>query len=132
VSQTNPAQNSSPVFDKRLTDQIALTPAAHEQLKQLLESEDADEVVGLRIFVAGGGCSGMTYGMTYATESYEHDTVLEQDGVTVYVDAVALTFLEGVEIDFLDQPGGASFVFRNVFQAVGGGGTCAGCGHAQH
>lgn len=128
VENTLPGQ---PMFDGLIGDRIKLTPAAHAQLKALLQGEDEDEVAGLRVFVSGGGCSGMTYGMTFATEQYAHDAVLTQDGVALYVDAVALNFLEGVEIDFQEQPTGASFVFKNVFQAVGGGGTCAGCGHAQ-
>ncbi len=132
MSQIGPVQDVRPLFNRLTCDQIKLTPAAHEQLKSLLEAEDEAEVAGLRVFVAGGGCAGMTYGMTFATERYEHDLVLEQDGVKVYVDAVALSFLEGVEIDFQELATGPSFVFRNVFQAIGGGGTCAGCGHAQH
>ncbi len=131
MSQISTAKNALPAFNQLIGDRIKLTPAAHAQLKALLQGEDEDEVMGLRVFVSGGGCSGMTYGMTFATERYAHDTMVEQDGVTLYVDAVALNFLEGVEIDFQEQPTGASFVFRNVFQTVGGGGTCAGCGHAQ-
>jgi iron-sulfur cluster insertion protein len=131
MAQTSPAQDVQPSFTGRISHEIKLTPAAQQQLKLLLEAEDQDEVKGLRIFVAGGGCSGMTYGMTYAIERFEHDSVLEQDGVAVFVDAVALNFLEGVEIDFQEQPTGASFVFKNVFQAIGGGGACAGCGNAQ-
>lgn len=131
MSQINTVKDVQSSFDNLGVDQVKLTATAHGQLKALLDAEDAGDVVGLRIFVAGGGCSGMTYGMTFATERYSHDAVLEQDGVAIYVDAVALSFLEGAEIDFQEQPSGASFVFRNVFQAVGGGGTCTGCGHAQ-
>jgi iron-sulfur cluster insertion protein len=131
MSQISTVENTQSSFNTLGDDQIKVTAAAHQQLKALLDAEDEEEVMGLRIFVAGGGCSGMTYGMTFATERFAHDAVQEQDGVTLYVDAVALSFLEGAEIDFQEQPAGASFVFRNVFQAVGGGGTCAGCGHAQ-
>jgi iron-sulfur cluster insertion protein len=131
MSQISTVENAQSSFNTLGNDQIKVTAAAHQQLKALLDAEDEEEVMGLRIFVAGGGCSGMTYGMTFATERFAHDAVQEQDGVTLYVDAVALSFLEGAEIDFQEQPAGASFVFRNVFQAVGGGGTCAGCGHAQ-
>jgi iron-sulfur cluster insertion protein len=131
MSQISTVENAQSSFNTLGDDQIKVTAAAHQQLKALLDAEDEEEVMGLRIFVAGGGCSGMTYGMTFATERFAHDAVQEQDGVTLYVDAVALSFLEGAEIDFQEQPAGASFVFRNVFQAVGGGGTCAGCGHAQ-
>jgi len=131
MSQISSVENVQPLFNKWICDQIKITPAAHRQLKALLGAEDEDEVLGLRIFVAGGGCSGMTYGMTFATDRYEHDALLEQDGIEIYVDAVALSFLEGVEIDYQEQPAGASFVFRNVFQAVGGAATCTGCGRAQ-
>ena len=131
MSQISTVENAQSSFNTLGDDQIKVTAAAHQQLKALLDAEDEEEVMGLRIFVAGGGCSGMTYGMTFATERYAHDAVQEQDGLALYVDAVALSFLEGAEIDFQEQPAGASFVFRNVFQAVGGGGTCAGCGHAQ-
>jgi iron-sulfur cluster assembly accessory protein len=130
MSQVSSVETAQPAFDTFISNQIKITPAAHWQLKALIDSEHEDEVVGLRIFVAGGGCSGMTYGMTFATERYEHDALLEQDGVALYVDAVALSFLEGVEIDYQEQSAGGNFVFRYVFQAVGGAGTCTGCGHA--
>ena len=128
MKQSSEASNVQPMFSKMITDQIKLGPAAHRQIKKLVDDEDG--VKGLRIFVQGGGCGGMTYSMTFATERFEHDCVLEQNGLTVFVDAVALNFIEGVEIDYVENPTGASFVFKNVFQAIGGGGTCAGCGAA--
>jgi len=72
----------------------------------------------------------MTYGMTFSEALGEHDAILEQDGLTLYVDAVALGFLNGVEIDFVQQGVGASFVFKNAFAATGGSGACGGCGGA--
>jgi len=117
-----------PEYPGRIDSEINVTTAAMEQIQGLLSSEDDIEAV--RIFVAGGGCGGMTYSMTFAPEQYPHDSVLERDGVRIYVDAVALNYLDGVEIDFVENVTGASFVFRNVFQAVGGGGTCGGCGSA--
>lgn len=121
-------ENVQPMFKRILTDEIALTQAAFEQIKALVDSED--EVEGIRIFVAGGGCGGMTYSMTFAPARFDHDTAWERDGLKVFVDAVALHYLNGVEIDYTEGLNGASFVFRNVFQAVGGGGTCGGCGFA--
>lgn len=111
-----------------IENEINVTPAAMKQIRGLLADED--EIEAVRIFVAGGGCSGMTYSMTFAPERFAHDSVLDRDGVRIYVDAVALNYLDGVEIDFVEDVSGASFVFRNVFQAVGGGGTCGGCGMA--
>jgi iron-sulfur cluster insertion protein len=72
----------------------------------------------------------MTYGMTFAEAPTDFDSVLEQDGLTMYVDAVALSYLKGVEIDYVEQGMGASFVFRNVFAATGGSGSCSACGAA--
>ena len=117
-----------PEYNKTITDQIKVMPAAHEKLVELLSTED--EVNGVRIFVSGGGCGGMTYGMTFSEAPNEYDSILEQDGLTLYVDPVALGFLSGVEIDFVQQGMGASFVFKNAFAATGGSGTCGACGAA--
>ena len=66
----------------------------------------------------------MTYGMTFTDTRHAYDKVREGEGFNIYVDAVALNYLEGVEIDFVERPTGASFVFNNVFAATGGSGTC--------
>ncbi len=101
---------------------LRLTPAAESKLTELLATADG-AVDGLRVFVAGGGCGGMGYGMTYAEQLTPYDSVLAGPGYKVVVDSVALNFLRGCEIDYA----GDSFVFSNVFQAVGGSGTCGGC-----
>lgn len=115
-----------PEFNTTVTDEIKVMPAAHAKLVDLLGSEE--EINGVRIFVSGGGCGGMTYGMTFSEAPAAHDAILEQDGLTLYVDAVALSFLSGVEIDFVEQGMGASFVFKNAFAATGGSGSCGACG----
>ena len=118
--------SATPEFNTVITDEIKVMPAAHEKLVELLSAEE--EINGVRIFVSGGGCSGMTYGMTFSEAPNEYDSILEQNNLTLYVDAVALSFLSGVEIDFVQQGMGASFVFRNAFAATGGSSTCGGCG----
>lgn len=115
-----------PKFNTTVTDEIKVMPAAHAKLVELLGSEE--EINGVRIFVSGGGCGGMTYGMTFSEAPNEFDSILEQDGLTLYVDAVALSFLSGVEIDFVEKGMGASFVFKNAFAATGGSGSCGACG----
>jgi iron-sulfur cluster insertion protein len=102
---------------------IKLTAAAASKMAELLASAD-DGIEAIRVFVAGGGCGGMTYAMTYADEVSEYDSTLEQDDCKIVVDAVALNYLRGCEIDFA----GDRFIFNNVFQAVGGSGVCGGCG----
>jgi iron-sulfur cluster insertion protein len=120
--------SSVPAYKETLTDEINVTPAAQEKLVELLNSED--EVNAVRIFVSGGGCGGMTYGMTFAESPSPLDSVYQHDGLSVYIDSVALNYLEGVEIDYVQQGLGASFVFKNVFAATGGSGACSACGAA--
>ncbi len=116
-------------FDSTINDEVKVTPDAAAQLKELVDQEDGIE--GVRIFVSGGGCGGMSYGMTFVEESHDRDcTLITDEGLKVFVDAVALDFLKGVEIDYQEQGLNRSFVFRNVFQSVGGSGTCGSCGSA--
>lgn len=104
--------------------EMRLTPAAQAKFAELLKEADSD-IAGIRVFVSGGGCGGMTYDMTYADSvDSEYDSVLEGPGFKVVVDPVALNYLQGSEIDFTNS----SFVFNKAFQAVGGKGTCGGCG----
>ena len=115
-------------FSNQLVDEVKVTAEAAVQLKAIIDAEDS--VNGIRIYVAGGGCGGMTYGMTFVEKPTEFDCVLEMDGMNVYVDSVALGYLEGVEIDFRDEGVNKSFVFKNVFANSGGSGSCGGCGSA--
>ena len=113
-------------FKSQLTDELKVSPEAIEQLIALTENEH--NVNGIRIFVSGGGCGGMSYGMTFVEEAMPNDCVLEQGGMKIFIDAVALGFLEGVEIDYKTQGVNRSFVFKNVFANTGGAGTCGACG----
>jgi len=104
-------------------DDLRISPAARAKMAELMRDAEG-EYACIRIFVAGGGCGGMGYGMTFAEGTTDYDHVLEADGFSVAVDAVALNYLRGAEIDF----SGNAFVFNNVFQSVGGSGRCGGCG----
>ncbi len=115
-------------FEHTINDAVKISGEAETQLLQLVSSEQ--DIHGVRIFVSGGGCSGMTYGMTFVEEPTEFDCMLEQNGLKLFVDAVALNYLEGVEIDFKEQGLNKSFVFNNVFAQTGGSGTCGTCGAA--
>ena len=102
---------------------LRLTPAARTKIAELVADPDAGTNL-IRIFVAGGGCGGMGYGMTFAEDTTDTDSIIEADGFRVAVDPVALNYLLGAEIYF--SPG--TFVCNNVFQSVGGSGRCGGCG----
>ncbi len=115
-------------FNNTLTDEVKVSPEALQQLIGITEKEDG--VSGIRIYVSGGGCGGMTYGMTLVEQPTQFDSVLENEGLNLYVDSVALGYLEGVEIDFKNEGLNQSFVFKNVFANSGGSGACGGCGGA--
>ena len=71
----------------------------------------------------------MNYGMTFAEQEESRDSVMTGDeGFKLVVDPFALSFLGGAEVDYVDDGVNATFVFNNVFQAVGGSGACGGCG----
>ncbi len=106
---------------------VRVTGAAGAKLAEL-QGQAEDEVAAIRVFVSGGGCGGMTYGMTYTDRITPYDCVVSGQGFTLAVDAVALNYLRGCEIDFRSDTLNPSFVFNNVFQSVGGSGTCGGCG----
>jgi len=118
----------SAVFQQTLgTDDIKITEPALLKLKEVL-SDAEDDIEALRIYVNGGGCNGMTYGLTFTGDRTDYDAVLDTGSFLVYVDSVALSYLRGVDIDYVERPTGATFIFNNVFQAVGGSGTCGACG----
>ena len=120
--------SANPIFNTTLMEhEVSLSDSAAAQMAQIVSSAE-DNVEGIRVFVSGGGCSGMTYGMTYAEAALPTDKVHEGDGFKMLVDAVALGYLQGCDIDYVENGLNASFVFNNVFQSVGGSGACGGCG----
>jgi len=112
------------------TGDLSLTAAAREKMIELFTQVEDDDLKAIRVFVSGGGCGGMGYGMTFTDAQTEYDVVRKEAGFDIYVDAVALNFLRGVEIDYVERPTGASFVFNNAFAMTGGSGTCGACGAA--
>lgn len=119
---------NSVAFEHSITDDVAISEVAQEKLLEIVNSET--EIDGIRVFVSGGGCSGMTYGMTLVESPTEFDCSWERNGLKLFVDAVALNFLRGLEIDYEKQGLNSSFVFKNVFSETGGSGTCGSCGAA--
>jgi len=100
-----------------------MTPAAADKVRELLTQEN-DTSLGLRIFVAGGGCSGLQYGMTL-DEQQDGDTVIAVQGINVRVDEMSGGYITGSEVDYVDSLMGAGFTVNNP-NAVS---TC-GCGHS--
>ena len=92
---------------------ITLTPAATQEVKRLISQEQKPNV-GLRLGVKGGGCSGFSYvlALDEATPK-QYDTVFEQDGVKVLVDAKSHLYLDGTTVDFKNGMVGGGFEFQN-------------------
>lgn len=90
---------------------VSLTPAAFERVQRyLIETPDA---LGLRFGVSRTGCSGWQHMADLARDEREGDTVFEQDGVRIYVDAISLPLVDGTVIDLVKQRLGEQFLFRN-------------------
>lgn len=91
---------------------IVLTPKAIEMTKKALEEEGL-QTHGLRVAVRGGGCSGLEYALDFAESARMGDTVLEMDGLKIYIDMASLQFLKGTVIDYVSSLQGSGFKFNN-------------------
>ena len=90
---------------------VTITDRAAKRVKEIVAAETAARL--LRVSVEGGGCSGFQYHFELVPASNSDDIRIERDGATVVIDQVSLPFLEGSEIDFVDDLIGASFRIKN-------------------
>lgn len=91
---------------------ITLTDSFVKRLKQLQESEKNPALM-LRITVEGGGCQGFEYIFKPESQKNDKDVMFEKDGASVITDDVSLPFLEGAEVDYVDDLIGAHFKINN-------------------
>lgn len=101
---------------------LIFTDAAARKVGDLIRSEGNPNLM-LRVFVQGGGCSGLQYGFEFDEQIQEGDTCLENQGVKLLVDPMSVQYLTGAEIDYREGLEGAQFVIRNPNAST----TC-GCG----
>jgi iron-sulfur cluster insertion protein len=104
-------------------NQVNITDAAFAQVKDIIANDSDLAGVSLRVFVQGGGCSGMEYGFTFDTEINDDDFTFEQQGVKVLIDSMSMTYLAGATINYIEDLQGSRFSIDNP-QAQS---TC-GCG----
>ena len=90
---------------------VTLSASAADQIKTILAAQSAAQL--LRIGVVGGGCSGFSYTFDLEAEIAADDCLIERDGARVVIDEASLPFLEGAEIDYVDELIGASFKINN-------------------
>ena len=91
---------------------IKLSDNAAIRIKEIMTNAQKDSI-GVRIGVKTGGCAGMSYVMEYAKDSNPNDEVIEDKGVKVFVDAGAVMYLLGTEMDYKKEELSSSFVFKN-------------------
>ena len=116
---------------------VNITDKAAEKVKGLLQEKGVEQGA-LRVFVAGGGCSGYQYGMAIARHQEDDDIVVEASGVTIIVDQESAPLLEGAEVDYVEDLMKSGFTIFNPnavkscacgssFQTADGGGQAKAC-----
>ena len=90
---------------------ITITDTASEKIQELIQEEQ--DVLGLRIYVKGGGCSGYQYGMSFESNMGDDDTMIEKQNVKVIVDSQSAPLLHGAEVDYVDSLQGSGFAVKN-------------------
>ena len=103
---------------------VTLTDAAAGRMREIMAAAE-EQFIGVRIGVKNGGCAGMEYEMSYATEAKPLEEVVEENGVKVMIDPKAILFLIGTQIDFVAEKLSQRFVFKNPNQT-----DACGCGES--
>jgi iron-sulfur cluster insertion protein len=103
-------------------NQVTITDDAFVRVKELLIGENNPNLK-LRVFVQGGGCSGMEYGFTFDEEQNDDDFTFEQQDVKVLIDSMSMQYLAGATINYIEDLQGARFAIDNPNAQ-----TSCGCG----
>jgi iron-sulfur cluster insertion protein len=101
---------------------ITVTKAAETKITDIL-AEENNPALRLRMYVQGGGCSGMSYGFTLDEIMNEDDFEIPMESTSVLVDAMSMQYVSGATIDYKDDLSGSQFVIKNPKAET----TC-GCG----
>ena len=91
---------------------IKLSENAANRIKEIMSKAD-NTAIGVRVGVKSGGCAGMSYMMEYAKEAKKNEEVIEDKGVKVFIDANAVMYLLGTEMDYKKDKFSSQFVFKN-------------------
>ena len=91
---------------------IKLSDNAANRIKEIMSKAD-NTAIGVRVGVKSGGCAGLSYVMEYAKESKKNEEVIEDKGVKVFIDANAIIYLLGTEMDYKKDKFSSQFVFKN-------------------
>ena len=91
---------------------IKLSDNAANRIKEIMSKAD-DNTIGVRVGVKSGGCAGMSYMMEYAKEAKKNEEIIEDKGVKVFIDANAIMYLLGTEMDYKTDKFSSQLVFKN-------------------
>jgi len=138
IEQQNPTTTQVPLIQTE-APVVSLTERATDKLREIISKQDRPDLA-LRVYVTPGGCSGFSYGMTFADGTEEDDTIVDTHGVRVVVDPMSAMYIKGSEIDFVDALMGGGFALRNPnavsscgcgqsFKTADSSGTAKACHH---
>lgn len=105
---------------------FTILPRAFDRVHQLLETRGKPSL-GIRIGVRSRGCNGLAYTLEFCDNSHPGDEVVEEKDLKVFIDAKAIMFVVGTEMDFVEEKLQSGFVFKNPNEK----GRC-GCGESFH
>ena len=121
---TTPTETGAPTVPSAPNVALSVTESAAGEIKKFMTSEEGlPETSGLRVRVVPGGCSGFQYSLNIEEESRQGDFILDDKGVRLFVDMFSAQYLNGVEIDYVQNVMGSGFTFKNPNST----GSC-GCG----
>ncbi len=98
-------------MDAIVEQPVSISESAAKRIAFLMQQEDSN--AKLRVSVQGGGCSGFQYGFDFEQDINDDDLVLERDGAVVLIDEMSLEFMQGAEIDYVDDVMAAAFKINN-------------------
>jgi iron-sulfur cluster insertion protein len=106
------AQTTNESATQETQELVKLTARAAEKVKAIRAEEKIEEGYGLRLKVAGGGCSGFAYDLFF-DQAQDVDQSFESQGVRMLCDQMSLMYLVGTEIDYVENVQGSGFKFTN-------------------
>lgn len=106
---------------------LTITDKAAEKAKSILAAE-GKESWGLRVYSAGGGCCGPSYGLDIDERALTDDEVFEANGLRVFVDKNTVSNLTGMQLDYYEDGEQEGFVLTGGSSAGGCGSGCSSCG----
>lgn len=100
------------IMSETKTKLITVTPKAAEKIAEFIK-EEKENPEYLRVYVQGGGCSGLSYGMGFETKKEEDDMVIEEHGVKLLIDSYSIDYLKGANVDYVESLMGSGFKINN-------------------